>query len=93
MFIAEEKKWVAREEALRRELQEAREACSALESSGGGAGGGDGGAGGAGAVLAQLAQLQAAALDRDRAHAHTLRQRAIQLGAYFLINFVKFAII
>ncbi|XP_035444848.2 TATA element modulatory factor [Spodoptera frugiperda] len=77
---AEEKKWVAREEALRRELQEAREACSALESSGGGGGGGDGGAGGAGAVLAQLAQLQAAALDRDRAHAHTLRQRAIQLA-------------
>ncbi|CAH0693899.1 unnamed protein product [Spodoptera exigua] len=71
----EEKKWVAREEALRRELQEAREACTALESSCSGGGG----EGGAGAVLSQLAQLQAAALDRERAHAHALRQRALQL--------------
>ncbi|CAH1638472.1 unnamed protein product [Spodoptera littoralis] len=74
---AEEKKWVAREEGLRRELQEAREACSVLE---GRAGGDEGAGAGAGAVLAQLAQLQAAALDRERAHAHALRQRALRLA-------------
>ena len=35
---------------------------------------------GAGSVLAQLAQLQRAALEREQAHAHALRQRAVQLG-------------
>ncbi|KAJ8713753.1 hypothetical protein PYW07_014123 [Mythimna separata] len=76
-MVNEEKKWVGREEALRRELHEAREACSALESSESSGAAGDSGAG---SVLAQLAQLQRAALERDHAHAHALRQRAVQLA-------------
>ncbi|KAJ8715850.1 hypothetical protein PYW08_013135 [Mythimna loreyi] len=76
-MVNEEKKWVSREEALRRELHEAREACSALESS---ESAGAAGHSGAASVLAQLAQLQRAALERDHAHAHALRQRALQLA-------------
>lgn len=68
---------MSREEALRRELHEAREAWSALESGATASAAGDTGAA---AVLAQLAQLQRAALGREQAHAHALRHRAAQLG-------------
>ncbi|XP_041986284.1 TATA element modulatory factor [Aricia agestis] len=54
----EQQRWAAREDALRREVNEAREA-------GAGAGGGEEAPG---ALLHQLAALQRAALDRDRAH-------------------------
>ncbi|XP_075978981.1 TATA element modulatory factor [Anticarsia gemmatalis] len=75
--LNEEKKWVNREEVLRRELREARDALSALEAAEPSAVGGDGGAGG---VLAQLAQLQSAALQREHAHAHTTRQLQMQIA-------------
>ncbi|XP_068618483.1 TATA element modulatory factor isoform X2 [Battus philenor] len=69
----EEQRWIAREEALRREVAEAREAGAAP----GGAAGGVVGAGecatcsegAASALLAQLAALQRSALERERAHA------------------------
>ncbi|KAJ0178042.1 hypothetical protein K1T71_005865 [Dendrolimus kikuchii] len=71
-----EKRWVSREEALRREALELREGCAALEAAAAAAGA----EGGAGGVLAQLAQLQAAAVDREHAHAHALRQRATRIA-------------
>ncbi|CAG4946292.1 unnamed protein product [Parnassius apollo] len=62
----EEQRWISREEALRRELAEAREAREA--------GGSEAaecarcGDGAAAALLAQLAALQRSALERERAH-------------------------
>ncbi|XP_061714846.1 TATA element modulatory factor [Cydia pomonella] len=74
--VQEERRWVSREEALRRELAEARELCAALEARVGAAAGGDG----AGALLAQLAALQRSALDRDQAHVNTVRGLKQQLA-------------
>ncbi|XP_063535692.1 TATA element modulatory factor [Cydia strobilella] len=77
--VQEERRWVSREEALRRELTEALELCAALEArscacacvGAGAAPGGDGA--GAGALLAQLAALQRSAVERDQAHVNTVR--------------------
>ncbi|XP_037294852.1 TATA element modulatory factor [Manduca sexta] len=79
-MVNEEKRWLSREEVLRRELRESRELCSSLEAgAAGGAGGGGGGAEepSAAGVLAQLAQLQRAALHREHAHHAALRTRAL----------------
>lgn len=75
--VNEEKKWVSREEALRRELREVRDALSALEARGATDPCGDSGAA---PVLMQLAQLQRAALQREQAHAHTTRQMQLHLA-------------
>ncbi|XP_063827954.1 TATA element modulatory factor [Ostrinia nubilalis] len=67
-----ERRWASREEALRREVREARElACADAAPAP---------AESCGALLAQLAALQRAALQRDTAHAHHTRALRAQLG-------------
>ncbi|RVE42577.1 hypothetical protein evm_012774 [Chilo suppressalis] len=88
---SEERRWAAREEALRREMQELREACAEAvagagsgAAAGGAAGAGAGGAGGApgdgaAGLLAQLGGLQRACVQREQRHARhvaTLQRRA-----------------
>ncbi|XP_028175220.1 TATA element modulatory factor [Ostrinia furnacalis] len=69
---AEERRWATREEALRREVREARElACADAAPAP---------AESCGALLAQLAALQRAALQRDTAHAHHTRALRAQLA-------------
>ncbi|XP_049874145.1 TATA element modulatory factor isoform X2 [Pectinophora gossypiella] len=72
----EERRWISREEALRRELTEARELCSSLEAREGA----EAGEAGAAALLQQLAALQRSALDREHAHSITTRNLAQQLA-------------
>ncbi|KAJ2943505.1 hypothetical protein O0L34_g16616 [Tuta absoluta] len=75
-LVQEEKRWIARTEALRRELNEARELISSLEARAQ-----DPAVdAGAAALLQQLAALQRSALEREQSHAVTTRNLAAQLG-------------
>lgn len=77
----EQKRWLSREESLRRELRELRESCaSAAEGEGAAVGVGvvAGEGAGASSLLQQLAQLQQEAARRQAAHAHITRTTAMR---------------